>query len=161
MHRHASRLLLAALVVGSAGCSDILFEDPDKTYDGPAVVEFAPVLPDGTYVRRISFPAGSSATQGVNVGVNYVASPPSSAVNGEVAVASGTTAVEGEDFVLSARGFTIPAGENVGTIPVEVRAAGLDDGETVSIILELQEGSGFQVSPNYRTFEIRVSKSGG
>lgn len=157
MHTRTKSLFAVVLAIGLAGCSDVLFDDVDKTYDGPPMLEFAPVMPDGTYVQRVTFTAGSTDSETVNVRINYLAAAATSSVEGEVAVGSGTTATDGEHYRLSTT-FSIPAGENTTALPVEILGTGLADGESVSLFLELQASAGIQVSPNYATFEIRVTK---
>lgn len=157
MHTRTKPLLALVLAIALAGCSDVLFDELDKTYDGTPMLEFAPVMPDGTYVQRVTFAAGSTDSETVHVRINYLADSATSSVDGEVAVGSETTATDGEHYSLSTA-FSIPAGENRTTLPVEVLGAGLEDGETVSLFLEIQANGGVQVSPNYSTFEIRVTK---
>lgn len=154
-------LLLALGLTGGAtvSCSDILFDDPDHTYSGPPVIEFAPSLPSGSYVRTVTFDADSDESRTVSLRVNYVSDPPETAVNAEFRVGDGSSGVQGQHFELpDGTTFTIAAGENFTHIRVEALGAGLSNGESVSVFLELVDGQAYQVSANYKVFELRIEK---
>lgn len=159
MNRWMCTTLIAVLAAGTAGCEDLLFEDRDKTYTGPAFVEFAPVMPTGVYSMAVSFSAGSATTTTATVGVQYVSAPPDAAVSGQFKTGAGTTAVDGQHYTLPAgNSYTIPAGQNAVDIQVDFLGPGLADGESVTLVLELLDGTGFTASPNYKTFTITATK---
>lgn len=160
MSRWITTAALAGLVVGgTAACSDLLFDEADHSYDGPPLVEFAPDLPEGDYSVEVGFAADSEETETVTVTVQYVSAPPEADVTGELAEGEGTTAVEGEHYALTDDGgYTIAAGRNSADVQVELLGAGLENGQTVSLVLELTDGDGFQVSENYDRFEIIAAK---
>lgn len=162
MTRSIIRGLALAVALGGLACDDgLLFEDPDHTYDGPPLVEFAPTLPGGTYRVEVTFAEDSGEAETVSVGVQYVGEPPQSAVNGSFSIAGGN-AVEGEHYTLpEGSSFTIPAGENRTDVPVELLGAGLANGEAVALTLELADGEAYEVSANYSEFQIAASKDGG
>jgi len=147
-----------ALLAVAASCSDLLFEDRDQIYDGPPVVEFGPTLPAGSYSQSVTFPADSDQSTTVSIRVNYIAAPPESSINGSFQV-SGGDAVDGTHYSLpEGTTFTIPAGENSTDIQVQLLGSGLSNGESVSLTLELQEGQDYEVSANYKEFQISASK---
>lgn len=150
--------LVAGVVVTTAAC-DTLLEPRDHVYDGPPVIEFAPVLPSGAYSVAVDFAAGADETREVTVGVQYVGPPPESDVTGQFALGSGTTAVEGTHFT-APDGFTIAAGSNRTDVAVELDAGAFEDGESVEVVLELTTDGGVEVSENYRQFTITASKAG-
>ncbi len=53
----------------------------------------------------------------------------------------------------------IESGENCTDVPVELPGSGLDPGEAVDVVLELQIGADAEVSESYRSFEIQAAKT--
>ena len=160
MKRWAIAPLLALTVLTTAGCEDLFFDDPEHTYPGPPVVEFAPVLPAGNYVRTITFARGATTNQTSSVRVNYIAEPAAAAVSGQIVRVSTSTAVEGTHYRLTGGDtYTIPAGANFVDIPVEILAAGLANGASVTLVLELAPGQGFGVSEKYKRFTFTLRKT--
>lgn len=154
-------LLVVGALLAATGC-DSLLEPRDHTYDGPPVVEFAPVLPDGTYTLSVSFAAASTETRAVTARVQYVGSAPEREITGEFTVGDGSTGVEGTHFTIpGGKRFTIAAGSNHADIPVQLHGAALEPGETVTIVLELVPGDEIGVSENYKRFTIRAGKETG
>jgi hypothetical protein len=159
MKRWAMAPVVALLVLPAAGCEDLLFDDPEHTYNGPPTVEFAPVLPAGTYARTVTFNASATANQTTTVRVNYIAATPSG-VSGQIARAANSTAVEGTHYRFTGGNtYTIASGTNSADVPIEVLAGGLAPGQTVTLVLELSPGSGFEVSENYRTFTLTLRRT--
>ena len=152
--------VLALLLLPAAACEDILFDDPENIYNGPPMVEFAPVLPAGSYARTITFTRTATANQNTSVRVNYIAPSPSSNVAGEITRVSTSTAVEGTHYSFpNGSSYTIAAGSNSVDVPIEVLAAGFTPGQSVSLVLELAPGQGFQVSENYKRFTFTLRRS--
>lgn len=160
-HQILKPLLVAGVAFAVSSCNGIL-EPTNHAYDGPPVVEFAPVLPAGNYTMSVSVPSNSTADQTVSVGVNYVGPSPSHDVTGSFTLASGTTAVEGTHFTVSSKTYTISSGSNSTTIPVTIHGGALQNGGSATIVLELAApGSGVGVSANYKQFTISISKGAG
>jgi hypothetical protein len=157
------RLLIPVLALAAlplVGCEDVLFDDPQQIYDGPAQVEFAPVLPAGNYARTITFTSTATANQTTTVRVNYIAAAPSSDVAGDITRVSTSTAVEGTHFrFTSGSHYTIKAGTNSVDVPIEVLAAGFAPGASVTLVLELAPGSGFEVASKYNRFTLTLRRS--
>jgi hypothetical protein len=153
--------VLGLFLLPTTACEDLLFDDPSHTYDGPPVVEFAPVIPAGNYSRTITFSATEITNQTVNVRVNYIAKPSSTALTGEITREVSSTAVEGTHyrFTSGSGSYTIPAGGSFVDVPIEFIGAGLDPGESVTLVLELVPGADFGVSENYKQFSFTVRKS--
>jgi hypothetical protein len=159
MKRWAMAPVLALLVLPAAGCEDLLFDDPEHTYDGPPTVEFAPVLPAGTYARTISFTPTATENQTTAVRVNFIAAAPAS-VSGEVVRSASSTAVEGTHYrFTSGSAYSMAAGTWAADVPIEVLASGFAPGESVTLVLELAPGSGFEVSENYKQFTLTLERS--
>jgi len=152
--------VLALLVMPVVGCEDILFDDAQHIYDGPPQVEFAPVLPAGTYTRTITFTSTATTNQTTTVKVNYIAAAPPADVGGDISRVSTSTAVEGTHFrFTSGSHYTIKAGSNSVDVPIEVLAAGFAPGASVTLVLELAAGTGFQVATKYSRFTLTLRKS--
>jgi hypothetical protein len=160
MKRFVMVPVLALLLLPVAACEDILFDDPEHVYDGPPMVEFAPVLPAGTYARTVTLTASTTANQNTSVRVNYIAASASANVTGEITRVSTSTAVEGTHYrFTSGNSYTIAAGTNFVVVPIEVLASGFTPGQSVSLVLELVPGQGFQVSENYKRFTFTLRRS--
>jgi hypothetical protein len=154
-----SASVLALMVLPTVGCEDILFDDPEHVYNGPPVVEFAPVLPAGNYTRPVTLARSATADTTITVRVNYVAAAPASNVSGEITRVSTSTAVEGTHYrFTSGSQYTIQAGSNFVDVPIEVLAAGLAAAQTVTLVLELAPGNGFQVSEKYKRFTLTLRR---
>jgi hypothetical protein len=152
--------VLALLVLPAVGCEDVLFDDPDHVYNGPPQVEFAPVLPAGNYTRTITFTATSTTNQTTTVRVNYIAATPSADVGGQITRVSTSTAVEGTHYRFTGGNtYTIKAGSNFVDVPIEVLAAGFASGASVTLVLELAPGTGFEVAEKYKRFTLTLRRS--
>lgn len=159
MKRLAMAPVLALLLLPAAGCEDILFDDAEHVYDGPPTVEFAPVLPAGSYARTVTFTSTATANQTTSVRVNYIAASPGS-VSGEITRAANSTAVEGTHYrFTSGNTYSMSAGTWSADVPIEVLANGFAPGQSVTLVLELAPGSGFQVSENYKQFTLTLRRS--
>jgi hypothetical protein len=152
--------ILALLVLPVTACEDVLFDDPDHVYDGKPQVEFAPVLPAGTYVRTITLPAASPSNQTTNVRVNYIAAPPSADIGGDITRVSTSTAIEGTHFrFASGSHYTIKAGSNSVDVPIEIIASGFAPGASVTLVLELADSDAFDVATKYGRFTLTLRRS--
>jgi hypothetical protein len=160
MRRWAMAPVVALLVLPAAGCEDLLFDDPEHLYNGPPMVEFAPVLPAGSYARTVTFNATATADQTTTVRVNYIATTPSGGVTGQIMRAASSTAQEGTHYRFTGGNtYTIAAGTNSADVPIEVLASGLAPGESVTLVLELAPGSNFEVSENYMQFTLTLRRT--
>ena len=158
--RWAMAPVLVLLVLSTAACEDLLFDDPSQIYEGPPTVEFAPVLPSGNYTRTVEIDAGSTSNVMTTVRVNYIANPPSSDVSGQIMREGSSTAVEGTHyrFASGSNSYTIASGTNFVDIQIEVMGSGFADGESQILVLELADGADFEVSENYKTFTLELEK---
>lgn len=151
---------LAAIALLNTGCEDLLFDDPEHLYDGPPVVEFAPVLPAGNYARTITFTRTATADQSSIVRVNYVSEAPSSPVTGTITRVATSTAIAGTHYNLTGNGtYTIAAGTNSVDLPIQILNAGFAPGQSVTLVLELVPGDGFGVSTKYKTFTFTLRRN--
>ena len=160
--RWRSRLIpaLALIALTSTGCEDVLFDDPEHEFNGPPMVEFAPVLPAGNYTRTITFTRTATTDQTATLRVNYIGEAPAADVTGTVTRAGTSTAVQGTHYQITGGGsYTIGAGTNFVDIPVQVLNAGLQPGQTVTLVLELVPGTGFQVSEKYKRFTLTLRRT--
>jgi hypothetical protein len=160
MKRLAIAPVLALLVLPMTACEDLLFDDPEHTYSGPPLVEFAPVLPAGNYVRTITFTRTATANQNTNVRVNFITAQASNGVSGTLTRVSTSTAVEGTHYRFnSGAHWSIAAGAYFVDVPIEVLSSGLTPGQTVSLVLELTAGQGYDVSARYKTFTLTLRRT--
>jgi hypothetical protein len=161
MRRWVIAPVLAVLILPTMACEDLLFDDPEHVYSGPPMVEFAPVVPSGSYTRTVTLGATATSNTMTTVRVNYIAAPPSSAVNGQIIREGTSTAVEGEHyrFASGSGAYTIAAGTNFADVQIEVLADGFDAGESVTLVLELADAESFEVSENYKLFTLTLRKS--
>jgi len=76
-----------------------------------------------------------------------------------VAVSDGD-AVEGQDFEIlnSNNEVVIPANSNHGNVDVQILASNIENGESVSTILELQEGPELGVAVNMKDLSLTIEK---
>lgn len=148
------KFLLVLLL--SAGFMTGCFEDVDKTYQGPVVVEFTPVFNTGAVARTVTIPATGSTTVPLQVQLVGPHQGSDTSVSFEVA----GTATAGSMFTIAGTTTTIPAGNSFGPINVEVNSAGfaaLASGQTRTVVVTIVGGT-FQPSENYKTFTLTLRK---
>ena len=152
--------MVTIMTAATTGCEDLLFDDPEHLYDGPPVVEFAPVLPAGNYARTITFTRTATADQTSTVRVNYISEAPSSPVTGTITRVGTSTAVQGTHYNITGNGtYTIAPGTNSVDIPIQILNAGFAPGQSVTLVLELTPGDGFGVSTKYKTFTFTLRRN--
>jgi hypothetical protein len=151
---------MVVLMVLTAAC-DSPFEARDHLYDGPDVVEFRPVVATGSFTDQVDVPAGAEAPVTSSVQVQYIsATPPDSPVTGEISILPSSTASEGQHVRFpEGRSWNIPAGGAFVDVPVELLPVALADGQSVTLVLELQDGTGYRASPNHRQFTFILTKA--
>ncbi len=154
-------LAVAVIMAVLVGCNSP-FDTRDHLYDGVTLVEFAPVMPAGNYTRQVGVPVEAEAPVPAQVRIQYISStPPSGTVTGTIRVVETSTASEGRHVTFpDGRTWSIREGEFFTDLAVQFIPAGLSAGESVTLILELEDGEGFQASPNYRLFTFVFSKAG-
>jgi hypothetical protein len=84
-----------------------------------------------------------------NVDVARTGSP-DQAVTYNIAVGAGTTGVEGVDFAIPTKSVTIPAGQYIGSFPVEVLYATTGEGFILNLELSIEESL---INPSYGNLE--------
>lgn len=136
-------------------------EGRDHVYDGPNLVEFAPAMPAGNYTRQVGVPATALDPVSSTVRVHFLsAAAPESDVSGDLVVITGSTAVEGEHYRFpGGQSWTVAAGTVYTDVSFQLLPAGLEAGQTVSLILGLQDGTNYQASPNHKQFTIVFAKA--
>jgi len=148
------KFLLVLLL--SAGFMTGCFEQEDKTYQGPVVVEFAPAPgSSNSYVRTVNIPTSGTAT--IPVPIQLVG--PHQGSDTQVTFTVGGTATAGL-FSISGTTATIPANSSTGNINVVVDAAGwasLASAQTRTVVLTLTGGT-FQPSEKYKVFTLTLRK---
>lgn len=151
------KFLLVLLL--SAGFMTGCFEDVDKTYTGPSVVEFGPAPgSSNSYIRVVNVNSTTATTIPVNV--QLVGPHQSTAVDVNFSVAGTATAAM---FNISGTSTQIPAGSSVGTINVNITGAGvasLETGQSRDIVLTLTGGS-LPLNENYKTYTVRLTRVEG
>jgi hypothetical protein len=148
------KFLLVLLL--SAGFMTGCWEEVDKTYQGPVVVEFksAPGS-SNSYVRIVDVRSTTNST--VPVIVQLVG--PHQSTNADVNFSVEGTATAAM-FNISGTTTQIPAGSSTGTINVNITGAGvasLATGQTRDIVLTLTGGT-FGLNENYKTFTVRLRR---
>ncbi len=147
--------LLALFFLGTmVSCMDEA--DFNKVWDGLEVEFDASTLPNGitqNYVRN-----SLTQTDVANLQINLVGAPQTSPVTVTVEADPESTAVAGVHYTLENNTVTIPAGEVIAQLPVNVLTGNIDPSETPDLILKITSSTGAKVSVNYSdlTFRIRV-----
>jgi hypothetical protein len=149
------KFLLVLLL--SAGFVTGCFDEADKTYQGPNLVEFSPVKPSSNaYAQTVTVPASGSVT--IPVSVQLVG--PHQTSDTDVTFTVSGTASSGSMFTIAGTSTKIPAGTSFGTINVVANSAGfasLAAGTTRTVVIELTGGT-FAANPNYKTFTLTLRK---
>lgn len=172
-------LLVLGASISITGC----FDEVSGPYDGPDVAAFAENGVGGLWNESVGFSAGSEETESIELEIELIAEQSSSDQTVEVvAVEPGDegeaeactdtrahdftagcpvpTAVLEEHFELtSGSDITIPANESHGYVELDIFGDALEDGESVAILLRLNETGDLDIAENYRYFHITASKS--
>jgi len=139
-------LLLTTLVAMTLSACD-LFEARDRSYDGPPVLEFAPLS------QSADEGAGAIATniqligpqRGDPLTVNYV-------------VDDSSTAVEGTHYTLASTSATIEDSTSSAPVNITVLDNEEDDANSTYILyLSLQESQGVAPAENLKTYTLTIS----
>lgn len=139
-----------ALVFGLSSCFD---EDADRVFEG-AFLEFAEVALDRTpddFASNVNDGAGALTTE-----VNLVGAHRSSDLTVTYTVDPESTAVAGTHYTTSGT-LSIPANSSFGTCEVSILDASIPTGESVTLILVLQESGGIAPSENFRRFTYVIN----
>jgi hypothetical protein len=141
-------IILVMLPLFLTGCLNDLFDkgDVEKTYDGPTVVAFFPLL------REVTLAAGSTFVQ-----VQLIGEQRSSDLSVNFTVAGASTAVAGTHYTIGSSPVTIAAGTSTVNIPITLIGGSLAAGQTVLLQLELQgAGDGVAASENLKTARVFI-----
>lgn len=172
------KILSGVLIAGFllTGC----FDEVNKVYDGPPVVEFAqfqqpfaPATDNRQYRSTVTFAAGTgSATVEVPLKLQLIAPHfnTDTAIGFEVVdqqldrdgeVVATTTAVEGTHYnVTNANNQAVfPANSSVTTVDVEAIADNLNPGDSVQMILMLTETDVLSPAENYKYYTVVIRKA--
>lgn len=135
-------VLLSTLFL--TGC----FEDINKTYNGPTVVEFnqaviaAPAVGATYPLVSVNRGVGLQTTR-----INLVGAQRPNAETIKVSIDPATTATDGTHFKIVTSSVTIPANSSFGDFQIDILAAPAQAGKTVNVVLVL-EGNGADIKPN-------------
>jgi hypothetical protein len=143
-------LILAALVMLTfTGCDD-LFNDGEVTYDGPSKVEFKPES------NTLTLSPDSSTT--VPVLVQLIGEQRNEDLTVSFTVNEGSTAEEGTHYNLpSSSSVTIPAESSSAEIIIDAMGdSGLDPGDTVQLMLELQGTDQVEAAEELKDYTLTI-----
>lgn len=137
-------LILLVLPLLFVGC-DSLFDkgDVEKTYDGPAVVEFAPLLAEAKL---------SAGTQ--NIKVQLIGEQRGSDLS--VSFSIGGDAVEGTHYTISSSPVTISANSSSADVVITLIDGSLAVDEEVELLLNLEGGDGVEAAENLKTSTVYI-----
>jgi spermidine/putrescine-binding protein len=167
------KVLVSALIAGIlfTGC----FDEINKTYDGPAVVEFAQYEQpnsNNNYSSTFTFASDADGSADISLRLNLIAPQFESDTNigfqvvqeqfdidGELVTEA--TAVEGTHFELITGNnqAVFPANSSTTSINLSLIAAGLDPGESVQLILLLTESDQLAPAENYKYYRVVLQKA--
>lgn len=145
------KLLIALLIPLLFVSCDSLFDkgDVEKTYDGPAQVEFTPLQ------QEVSEIAGSTS-----VDVQLIGQAPTSDVTVTVEADPSSTAQAGVHYNLTSTQATIAANSNSVTLPIEILDSGsFGPGGEVELVLNIASASGdVQIAENLDQATIFIAE---
>lgn len=150
----ARTLAILALLVLWAGC-DTYFQDPQEgNVWEDQLVEFKPTS------GAVTLDADSDESVTYEMNIQFVAAQVDQETTVTFEIAEETTAQEGVHYNMITEGgqTTIPPNDNFGQIEVEILGGGLENGESVDLVVQLTDGGDVPPSENYRTFELGIEK---
>jgi hypothetical protein len=133
------KLLIALLIPLLFVSCDDLFDkgDVEKTFDGPAQIEFKPLQQEA-----------NQASGSFDVAVQLIGEARDSDLSVSFTVDGSSTAVEGTHYTLNSTSGTIAAGTFSTEFTIDVIDGVLAPGEEVSLILNLEDADGVTAAPN-------------
>jgi hypothetical protein len=141
--------LFSILIAFSSVSCDSLFDtgDTEKAYDGPTVVEFAPLS------RQVNTNVGTTSIR-----VQLIGPQRPSATTVNISVVSTSTAVAGTHYSLPSTSVTIPANESFVNVPISIVRGSLNPGQSVQLRLLIDSASdGIQPAANLRNATVFIS----
>lgn len=150
--------LLLALFVAT-GC-DGLFEDHASKFhlDDVNQVEWARPNPASSSLSlTVGLDAGQTEPEIVELEVQLIGAQTGSDRTAGVAV-SDTDGTEGVHFELLNSEVVIPANSNHGYVEIEILSENINDGDSYSVTLELQEGPELDVAVNFKDLNLSIEK---
>lgn len=137
-------LLVALLGVSLSACD--FFEQRDRSYQGPAQLEFAPL--------NETVDEGDGA---VTTNIQLIGPQRDAALSVNFVVDDSSTAVEGTHYALGSTSASIAAGESVAEVSIDVLDNSIDDGDTnYELFLSLQASDGVEPAVNLQTYTLTI-----
>jgi hypothetical protein len=171
-------VIFLLVIMSSTSC-----KKPDLTYNGPAVVEFAPLTTSSTYTTAFSATIKQAnytlLVDTLELTVNLVGKQQNKDINVEYSLVTDkvvdfpsvtyfidpTTAVEGTHFSFlpvrsgTANGvMTIPANSSFGKIKLNSIAAQVSPDVSKRVVIKLISTSDVNVNPNYQYFIVIITR---
>ena len=139
-------LFLFTIVAIFASC----FPDNDKSFDGPTVLEFKPIL------RTVRVTAASGAADGL---IQLVGPQQSAAITIPYTVDPTSTAVAGTHYTLGSPGsLTIAANSSSTTLPIAILPRSVTATAGVRLIINLGDASGgVKPNPNFSKYTLTIT----
>ncbi len=147
------KLHVIILLVFAFGLTSCFEEDVERHFEG-AFLEFAEVALDRTpddFQSNVDDGAGALTTE-----VNLVGAQRGAALTVTYTIDPESTAVEGTHFATPGT-LSIPANSSFGDCEVTILDGNIPAGESVTLILVLQESEGIAPSENFRRFTYVIS----
>lgn len=132
------KLLIALLIPLLFVSCDDLFDkgDVEKTYDGPAQIEFKPLQQEA-----------NQASGSFDVAIQLIGEQRDSDLTVSFNVDGSSTAVEGTHYSLNGTSATIAAGTSAVDVTIDLIDGNLAAGEEVTLILNLEDADGAAAAP--------------
>lgn len=138
-------LLILALVAFSLSACDLLDQE-STVYEGPPKIGFYPLT------ETVDEGADTVTTE-----IQLIAPQRDSDLQVNFTVADSSTAVEGTHYNLSSTTATIPAGESIAEVSIEVLGNNQDDGDTnYELFLTLQDSESVEAAVNLKTYTLTI-----
>ncbi len=143
--KYIKYLFLFAVIAGFTAC----FPDNDKSFDGPTVLEFKPIL----RTVKVTAPAGSA-----NALIQLVGIQQGSAISVPYTIDPASTAVSGQHYTIANPGsVSIAANSSSATIPISITPGSVTAAAGVKLIIKLGEASGgIKPNPNFDTYTLTI-----
>ena len=147
-------MFLAVLMTSMSMTACFDDQGADTIYKGNFVEFQDAKLPNGLNTTLVR--ASESQTDMIELQVNRVSTVAAEEISVSFEVDPASTAVSGVHYTLDVTSVSIPAGEFVAVVPVNILTGNIDPSESPSLTLNMVSSTGAEISENYKDVTINV-----
>lgn len=144
--KYIKYLFLFTVITAFTAC----FPDNDKSFNGPTVLEFKPIL------KTVKVSAAAGAADAL---VQLVGPQQNAAITIPYTIDPTSTAVAGTHYTIAKAGsFDLAANKSAVILPISIISGSVTAAVGVKLIIKMGEGSGGIIAnPNFSTYTLTIT----